>query len=79
MINNINNINSEKEISDIKSDERFNLKDKNKTYKKLFIKNKKNKFKNSLFKKNVQKNKKQKLETTVEKTKILINIKVKIF
>ena len=67
MINNINNINYEKEISDIKSDERFNLKDKNKTYKKIFIKNKKNKFKNSLFKKNVQKNKKQKLETTVEK------------
>ena len=41
MINNINNINYEKEISDIKSDERFNLKDKNKAYKKLFIKNKK--------------------------------------
>ena len=57
MINNINNINYEKEISDIKSDERFNLKDKNKTYKKLFIKNKKNKFKNSLFKKMYKKTK----------------------
>ena len=41
MLNNINNINYEKEISDIKSDERFNLKDKNKTYKKYLLKTKK--------------------------------------
>ena len=67
MINKINNINYEKQISVIILDEKVDVKIlRNKSDKKLLINKRKNKLKNNLYKKEVKINEGQKIETTVE-------------